>query len=897
MNIGEIPKQYNPHDTEKKWLKFWDENAVFEAKAGNKAEGDKVYSIVIPPPNVTGILHMGHALNNTIQDILIRYKRMSGYNVVWIPGTDHAGIATQNVVEKKLARENKTKTDLGREEFLKEVWDWKEHHGSTIIDQLKKIGASCDWSRERFTMDAGLSKAVQEVFIRLYNKDLIYRGNYIIHWCPRCKTALSDEEAEFRENKKGRLYYIKYPVGDGSKFVTVATTRPETLLGDVALAINPDEFRYHDLLKQDVLLPILNRKLKIIRDSFVDPSFGTGVVKVTPAHDPNDFDMGKRHNLEPICIMDEAGIMNENAGPYQGMDRFACREKLVEDLQEAGLLDRIEPHEMSIRHCYRCDTVVEPRLSPQWFVKMKPLAEPAVAALKEKKLNIYPERWEKVYLEWMENIHDWCISRQIWWGHRIPIWYCDDCNNIMASADNVTVCDKCESKNLRQEEDVLDTWFSSWLWPFTTFGWPDKTDDLDFYYPTNTLVTAQEIIFFWVARMVMAGIEFMDKIPFSEVYIHGTVRDDSGTKMSKSLGNTIDPLDIVRDFGADALRYSIISITACGQDVYLSPAKFEIGRNFANKIWNASRFLLMNLEGVDGKLVDIIKDGALDIDLSADDLSIIYKLNQTIESVEKSLETYRFNDAASSIYDFFWHEYCDKYIEIVKNTMQKGTEIEKQRVGAVLFLVLDYSLRLLHPFMPFITEEIWFNLQGATDNPTKSSCLTKASWPTKIALNIDPDIVKMNEIKYELIGSGRNLRSEYSIAPKTEVEFFVKPQTKALAAFLKEESSNISKLLKASSLKIDTELEADKPMPSGVLTDLTIYMSLSGAIDVLKESERLEKQLIAVTNDLNKVQRKLANQEFVNNAPAEIVEKQRAKEAELSENQNKIKENIIYLQG
>ncbi|MEI6150195.1 MAG: valine--tRNA ligase, partial [bacterium] len=599
--MTELEKQYDPKKVEARRYQWCLDTNAFH---GDSIRGGDPFSIVIPPPNVTGILHMGHALNNTIQDILIRWQRMEGRNTVWMPGTDHAGIATQNVVERALRKEGKTRHDLGREEFIKRVWAWREEYGGTIIRQLKSLGSACDWQRERFTMDAGLSEAVEEVFCRLYDKGLIYRANYITNWCPRCHTALSDEESEHQDTA-GKLYYVRYPVKrDGrltaTEFVVVATTRPETLLGDVAVAVNPKDERYKALIGKTLSLPVLHRDLPVIADDFVDPAFGTGAVKVTPAHDPNDFEMGRRHNLTPINVMHPDGLMNEGAGPYAGLDRFECRKRIIIDLTAAGLMEKIDDHQHAVGHCYRCDTVVEPRLSLQWFVRMKPLAGPAIEAVRDGRVRFTPDRWSKVYLDWMENIRDWCISRQIWWGHRIPVFYCDACDHQWAARGKPACCPKCQATAIRQDEDVLDTWFSSWLWPFSTFGWPETNADLKFYYPTHTLVTASEIIFFWVARMIMAGMEFMGEVPFREVYIHGTVRDEHGRKMSKSLGNSIDPLTIIEEYSADALRFSLMMITATGQDVFLSNDKFEIGRNFGTKIWNAARYLQMQDKGETG---------------------------------------------------------------------------------------------------------------------------------------------------------------------------------------------------------------------------------------------------------------------------------------------------------
>ncbi|MBI3008875.1 MAG: valine--tRNA ligase, partial [Candidatus Omnitrophica bacterium] len=751
--MDDIPTRYDPKKCEEKWYKFWEEKSFFHAESN---PSKKPYSIVIPPPNITGILHMGHALNNTIQDILIRWKRMEGCSTLWMPGTDHAGIATQNVVERKLAGEGIKRQDIGREKFLKEVWAWREEYGSTIIMQLKKLGCSCDWARTRFTMDEGLSNAVSEVFVRLYSKGLIYRGDYIINWCPRCQTALSDEESVHKE-LNGFLYYIKYPVKNGKGNVVVATTRPETMLGDVAVAIHPEDSRYKDLADKKVLLPIINRELKVIYDNAVDQKFGTGIVKVTPAHDRNDFEMALRHSLSPLIVMNPDATMNRESGEYEGMDRFECREALLEDLKERKLLVKIEPHTHAVGHCYRCHTVVEPYLSRQWFVRMKPLAGPAIDVVKKGLIKFYPERWTKVYLDWMENIRDWCISRQIWWGHRIPVYYCKDClkqaakftvnsgqltgdtkdnKGIIVSRTRPEKCPTCGSKDIYQDEDVLDTWFSSWLWPFSTFGWPESTEELKYFYPTSVLVTAPEIIFFWVARMIMAGLEFKGDIPFRDVYIHGTVRDDTGTKMSKSLGNIIDPIEIIDEFGTDALRFSIISITAVGQDVFLSKDKFELGRNFANKIWNASRFVLTNLSPMGSKDVGAtfmtpVNAGLINqTPTSLPDKWILSRLNRTIASVTDALGEYRFNEAAFGIYEFFWHEFCDWYLELAKpvliNSEQLTVNSEKQKeiTQIILYDVLDKSLRLLHPFMPFITEEIWQKMKG----PAGSSIMV-SSWP------------------------------------------------------------------------------------------------------------------------------------------------------------------------
>ncbi|MCK5706890.1 MAG: valine--tRNA ligase [Candidatus Aureabacteria bacterium] len=885
--IREIHPKYEPGKYEKNIYKKWCDENLFHAQSASKGAA---YSIVIPPPNVTGILHMGHALNNTIQDILIRQKRMQGKNTVWMPGTDHAGIATQNVVEKKLAKEGKRKEDLGRRAFIEEIWNWKEHHGSTIIRQLKEMGCSCDWERERFTMDEGLSRAVAEVFVKLFDRGLVYRGNYIINWCPRCLTALSDEEAEHKDSS-GKLWYIKYPLKDGSGTITVATTRPETMLGDTAVAVSPTDERYKDFIGKEIILPVIERVIPVVADDMVDKEFGTGVVKVTPAHDPNDFEIGLRHSMTPINVMEPNGIMNENAGKYKGYDRFKCRKELVKELTEKQLIEKISDHQHSVRHCYRCHTVIEPRISDQWFVNMKPLAEPALAAVKTGKIKFYPERWTKVYLEWMENIRDWCISRQIWWGHRIPVWYCDDCDEITASTKKIDKCSKCSSSNIRQDEDVLDTWFSSWLWPFSTFGWPDENKDLKFYYPTDTLVTAQEIIFFWVARMIMAGFEFMGDIPFSKVYIHGTIRDETGTKMSKSLGNTIDPLDIIEQYGADALRFSLIMITSQGQDVYLSSEKFEIGRNFATKIWNAFRFINMNLQKQDIKLINDIESymDKFKKDLKTDDEYILFKLSLLAENIERAIDNFKFNEAAHELYDFFWHNFCDKYIEFSKEFFKEGHP-ERERTIVVLLYVLKTFLKLLHPFMPFITENIWQILHGE-----EHSSIIKSKWPKPINAGDERTSILV-EKKYDFMRVARNLRSEYKIAPSKKVGYIIKTTDDEFKEYLFTQIDVMKRLASADEISI---IEGDakvSPMPSGALSFGSIYMKLTkDSINVDEELARLNAQMIEAEKYEIILKKKLDNEKFVSKAPKEVVEKEKLKLKDARSRMEKIKENISIL--
>ena len=879
--MSELPKTYDPKSIEDKWFNYSLEKGLFH---GDASKGGEPYCIVIPPPNVTGILHMGHALNNSIQDVLVRWRRMQGRNAVWVPGTDHAGIATQNVVERELKKEGKKRDDLGRDAFVARVWKWREKYGATIINQLKKLGASCDWQRERFTMDEGLSNAVSEVFIRLYEKKLIYRGKYIINWCPRCRTALSDEESE-HEDLGGKLYHIRYPIKGSAKkeHIVVATTRPETLLGDTAVAINPRDERYRHLVGKTIILPILNRELRVIEDDFVDPKFGTGVVKVTPAHDPNDFGMGLRHNLPQVDVMNDDGTMSEAAGPYAGMDRFACREDIVEDLKDAGLIEKIEDHQHAVGHCYRCHTMVEPRLSPQWFVKMKPLAGPAIEAVRSGRIRFVPERWTKVYLDWMENIRDWCISRQIWWGHRIPVFYCDACNHEWAAKGKPEKCPKCGSAKFRQDEDVLDTWFSSWLWPFSVFGWPEKSEDLKFYDPTNTLVTASEIIFFWVARMIMAGMEFMGDIPFSEVYIHGTVRDDTGLKMSKSLGNSIDPLDIINQYSADALRFSLTMLTATGQDVYVSAEKFEIGRNFGTKIWNAARYMQMHTKD---RAIDA-ENAKFDIGrLSADDQHILARLHDCTAACKENLEKFRFNDYAKALYEFLWHQFCDWYVEYSKQVFYGTDEGRKQDVLNVMHHVFANALKLLHPLMPFLTEELWHGMGY------NKSCETimRAPWPKADvkSLGIDGAVVDYVDARHELIRIARTLKTDSGIPPSQKVDFILKPANDQYAKQSVADQPTIVALLRCGEFKIDAGFAPAKAMPSALTPLGTVYMSLEGAVDADAEAKRLTAQLEEVDENLKRVDQKLGNESFVSKAPAAVVDQQRARRQELLEKREKL---------
>ncbi|MCM8801184.1 MAG: valine--tRNA ligase [Candidatus Omnitrophica bacterium] len=876
--MNEIPTQYNPKEVEDKWYKFWEENDLFFAKSNSIK---KPFSIVIPPPNITGILHMGHALNNTIQDILIRYYRMKGYEALWLPGTDHAGIATQNVVEKQIAKEGLRRQDLGREKFLERVWEWKEKYGSNIIKQLKRLGASCDWRRERFTMDQAYSEAVNEVFVRLYEKGLIYQGSYIINWCPRCQTALSDEEAPHKEIE-GSLYYIRYPFKEHpDSFIVVATTRPETMLGDTAVAVHPYDHRYKKFIGKTLILPLINREIKIIADSVVDRKFGTGAVKVTPAHDPVDYQLGKKHNLEFINIMDVSAILNENAGKYKGLDRFQARKLITEDLKTENLLEKIESYKISVGHCYRCNTIIEPYLSTQWFVKMKPLAEPAIKVVKEGRIRFHPKRWTKVYLNWMENIKDWCISRQIWWGHRLPVYYCRDCQQrdksqtpdsnsqinlkeepgLIVSKEKPEKCPFCGSTDIYQDEDVLDTWFSSWLWPFATFYWPKETEELKYFYPTSVLVTAPEIIFFWVARMIMAGLEFMGEIPFSDVYIHGTVRDIEGRKMSKSLGNIIDPLEIIEHVGADALRFSLMLITACGQDIFLSEEKFKTGRNFANKIWNASRFVLMNLnpEEVRVDLCVFFKKE----DLSLINRWILSRFYSILKKITKALDNYRFNEAANLLYSFFWHEFCDWYLEITK------ADIKDKHNQVVMYKILEKFLRILHPFMPFITEEIWQRL------PSPDQSIMLQPWPHVQEEMIDKKLEEDVRFLFSVITQIRNFRSLIEIKPEQKVDISVYPHTKKRLDLIQQHSLMIKNLAKVNQLQILRVDKPPRPSLSAIVEDIDIYLHFTRLIDIKKEQLRIKEMISELSAICKKKEQNIKNKEFIHKAPKEIVTKER----------------------
>lgn len=872
--MTELSSRFNFKDIDEKWCVKWEESNIFH---GTKSATKKPYSIVIPPPNVTGILHMGHALNNTLQDIIIRYKRMSGFETCWMPGTDHAGIATQNVVEKKLAKEGKKRQDVGREDFIKQLWEWKKEYGNTIIHQLKKLGSSCDWERTRFTMDEDYSDAVKKVFVTLYKKDLIYKGERIINWCPRCHTALSDEEAE-HEDHHGHLYHIRYAFKNNSeKHVIVATTRPETMLGDTAVAVNPKDERYQDLIGQTLILPILNREIPIIADDFVDPAFGTGCVKVTPAHDPNDFQMGQRHQLEFINVMHPDGRINKMGGAYNDLDRFDARKKIIEELKTLNLLAKINDHDHAIGHCYRCHTVVEPYLSKQWFVKMEPLAKPALQVVRDGKIKFHPERWTKTYNNWLENIRDWCISRQIWWGHRIPVWYCDDCdsnNNITVSETTPEKCCHCGSTNIKQDEDVLDTWFSSWLWPFATFEWPEDKEDLKFFYPTASLFTAPEIIFFWVARMIMAGLEFMGDIPFKDVYLHGTVRDAQGRKMSKSLGNALDPLEIIEEYGADALRFSLIMNS--GQDLYISKEKFETGRNFANKIWNASRLIMMNTQQRD------VNFSIENINLSDCDLPtqwIISRFYSTTQKVGNAIENFRYSEAESAIYEFFWSNFCDWYLEIIKNSW---SDINVQNI---VYLILTESLKIIHPFMPFVTEELWETCVG----DGKMCCVQP--WPKMQKTLINQEAETHMQLLIDIVSNIRNIRAEWNIKTSEKVDAFLITSEANITPILKNNQTTLESLAKVHA-HINTEPDTQSNVATAIIENIKCIVPLGDIIDIEEEKKKLTAQLASQKKALIGLSKRLSNESFLQKAPQDVIAKEKQRMEQLK-SKNKELENVL----
>ncbi len=879
MSSNLLDKAYEPHDVEQRWYDFWEKEKLFAAEDESP---HKSFSIVIPPPNVTGVLHMGHALNNTLQDILCRYRRLRGDNVLWMPGTDHAGIATQNVVEKALSEQGTDRHQLGREKFIEAVWEWREKYGSAITNQLKRLGASCDWDRERFTMDEGLSRAVRKVFVDLYHQGFIYRDNYIINWCHRCHTALADLEVEHEEHD-GHLYYIRYPYPDGPGGIVVATTRPETMLGDTAVAINPDDKRYHHLACDRVILPLMNREIPIIKDRYVDMSFGTGGLKVTPAHDPNDFEIAGRHDLPSIKVIGDDGNMTQEAGKFAAMDRFECREAVVKALKTEGLLEKIEPYRHSIGHCYRCKTIVEPNLSRQWFVKVKPLAEKAIKSVEKGETKIIPDIWTKTYYDWMNNIRDWCISRQIWWGHQIPAWTCDGCDEVVVSMETPTVCPKCGETKLVRETDVLDTWFSSALWPFSTMGWPDNTRLLKTFYPTSVLVTGFDILFFWVARMMMMGIHFIGNVPFEDVYVHALVRDEDGQKMSKSKGNVIDPLTIIEDYGTDAFRFTLAAFAAQGRDIKMSEKRVEGYRHFVNKLWNAARFALMHLNQGYEKINPA--------HLSLPDRWILSRLNRVIEATVDALDTYRFNDAAGELYNFVWHEFCDWYLEAIKPALYgKQGEEQKQAALEVLWHTLRDTLILLHPFMPFVTEEIWHKLPGTQGSIMKAVFPSDRSDAAEILH--DTNVESQMRLLIEIISGIRNIRGEMNIAPSLALEVLVQTKNQATNKTIERHQDVIMNLARLDSLKVSTTGERPKFSATAVVDGATIFVSLKGIIDVAKESKRLEKEIDKLSQELAGVLKKLENDAFLNKAPAQVVEEVREKHDRLVEKQQKLRLNL-----
>ena len=882
MDQNDMLTVYNPKETEKKWYDFWLNKGYFQPD--NNEKESKVYSIVIPPPNVTGSLHIGHALNNTLQDILIRWKRMEGFNTLWLPGTDHAGIATQNVVEREIAKNGKTKEDLGREKFLERVWEWKEKYGNNIVEQLKKLGFSCDWSRLRFTFDEGLSKAVRKVFVQLYKEGLIYRENYVVNWCPRCQTAIADIEVESRE-EDAALYYINYPLRDSEGFITVATTRPETMLGDTAIAVNPNDKRYKKYIGKTAILPVVERELTIVADEYVDPEFGTGAVKITPAHDLNDFELGKRHQLEEINLLNNDGTLNKNAGKFQGLNALECRKQLLEELKEKKYLKKVEAYTHSIGHCYRCDTVIEPYLSKQWFVRIKELAEPAIKVVEEGKVKFTPERWTKVYYEWMNNIRDWCISRQLWWGHRIPVWYCQDCGALNVSEIDPVKCEKCGSKNLKQDSDVLDTWFSSGLWPFSTLGWPENTEDLLKYYPTSTLVTGFDIIFFWVARMIMMGLKFGENVPFKQVFINPLIKDAEGKKMSKSRGNVIDPLTIVDKFGADALRITLASLTIQGNSICLSEERIKGFRNFTNKIWNVSRFTLSYLNGFE---LENIKPEKLQ--LSSADKWILSRLNKTIKTTTDLLEIFNYGEAVRTIYEFVWNEFCDWYVEFIKPKLyDKGTGEEKLSAQYVLWYTLENTLRLLHPFIPFITEEIWQKL------PHEGESIMVAPWPKGNKMQYGDDAEKKIQKIMNIIKTIRNIKSDMNIPYGKEVDLFLSIGDDEQLKLVNENIYYIKSLIKTKSLTLGKYIEKPEFSATGVLKGIEIFIPLKEIIDFDAEIKRLEKRLKKNINELSASSRKLNNKDFLKKAPEDIIQKEKKKVDELQGIRDRLENNLKSL--
>ena len=873
---------YNPKEIEQQWYTYWEEKGYFHEEVDTEKEP---FSIVLPPPNVTGQLHMGHALDNTLQDILIRTKRMQGYNVLWMPGTDHAGIATQVKVEENIMKtEGKSRHDLGREEFLKRVWEWKQEYGSTIVKQIRSLGASCDWTRERFTLDEGYQAAVLKVFVALYEKGLIYRGERITNWCPNCLTALSDIEVE-HEDENGHLWHIKYPViGEEDTFLTVATTRPETMFGDVAVAVNPNDERYAHLVGKELLLPFVNRHIPIIADEYVDQSFGTGCVKITPAHDPNDFEMGQRHNLESIVVMNPDGTMNAGAGHFVNMPRELARKQVVAELEAQGLLEKVEEHGHSVGHCSRCNTTVEPMVSKQWFVSMEPLAKPALEVVRDKSIEFVPERFTKTYTNWLESIRDWCISRQLWWGHRIPAWYCQECGETIVTTETLTECPHCHGK-VEQDPDVLDTWFSSALWPFATMGWPDNTEEVKHWYPTSVMVTGYDIIFFWVARMIFMGLEFKEEIPFKHVFIHGLVRDSQGRKMSKSLGNGINPLEVIEEYGADALRFTLVTGNTPGNDMRFYMERVEANRNFANKIWNASKFVLMNLEGFDESFVPSAEDYTLA------DKWILEEYNKTVTNITNNLDKFELGEAASAVYDFIWNTYCDWYIELAKPRLyNKEGGRDRQTVQYLLVSILRHMMELLHPFMPFVTEHIWQHL------PHEGESIMVAPWPSTLSMEGFSSAAAHMNVMMDGIKGIRNMRAEMNVPMGKRSEVILVPATEELKGILETHGDYFHTLGWAEKV---TVFSPDAPKPENatvtVVNGLEVYLLLKDLIDADKEKERIAKEQATVLKEIARLEGKLNNQGFLAKAPEAVVAKEKEKLEEYKQKQQALNEREEFL--
>ena len=862
MAKRELGKAFEPADAEKRLYEYWIKNNYFHAQDKSNAPA---FSIVIPPPNVTGMLHMGHALNNTLQDIIIRFKRMQGCNALWMPGTDHAGIATQNVVEQQLLKEGTSRHELGREKFIARVWEWRRQYGGVIINQLKRLGCSCDWERERFTMDEGLSHAVREVFVRLYNEGMIYQGDYIVNWCPRCHTAISDLEVEFKQDQSF-LWNIRYPFADSQGEIVVATTRPETMLGDTAVAVHPDDKRYTNLIGKEVILPLMNKKIPVIADDYVTMDFGSGAVKITPASDPNDFAMAQRHNLEIITVIDGKGFINENGGVYKGLDRYEARQKIIADLEQGGYLVGTEPYAHNVGQCYRCKTDIEPMVSKQWFVKIKPLAKQAIAAVVKEKTKIIPKTWEATYFDWMNNIRDWCISRQLWWGHRIPVWYCDQCKKVIVATVDPDKCPDCGGASLKQDEDVLDTWFSSALWPFSTMGWPENTEALKTFYPTSLLITGFDILFFWVARMMMMGLYVMKDVPFRHVYLHALVRDEKGEKMSKSKGNIIDPLLMIDQYGTDAFRFTLAAYTAQGRDVRLSPERIEGYKFFVNKIWNASKLTFTNLEDFD-------ESAAIEVEDSLPDQWIKTKLNEAIEEVTVSLDDYRFNDAAAAVYRFIWHELCDWYLELSKPVFYgKGTPQQRLAAQKTLYEVYQKMLHLLHPFMPFLTEELWHVLNGSD----KDSIMVSHFPVVNEAWKNDAAEREMEAIM-EIITSIRNIRGEMRIAPSQKLNVLISAADEQNRNMIENNSSYVVNLSNLEALKVEINMVEPRGVATAVAGSTKIYVPLAGVVDISAEMARLEKELGKINKDLEQCSKKLANRDFRAKAAPDVIQKEEDK--------------------